>query len=179
MTNFMHALARKIANIFGTKQHSRNTWSIHDPELRHCVARPSTVYPRCAWSAENILVLILSKDNDVESFAKSLSKKGADVSFEVISKMEDIFYLPLEQYTMVIMGTGASEPDIHVADIGGVLRRADHSLTLVWASSQFKISIASDSKRHNFCDIQFSVPTLPETLSAAMGWSNETDPSRN
>jgi hypothetical protein len=173
MTDLMRAIHRKLANIFAMNQNPKEVWDIEDPEIKHCVARPSIIYPRCTWSAENILVLTLSDDNNVRSFAKSLCTKGADITFGTLNQLEDIFHFPLEQYTMVIMGTGASEPDINVADIGGFLRRADQDLTLVWASSQFKISIASDSKRRAFCDIQLAVPTLPETLSVAMGWPLE------
>jgi len=177
MTGFMRALRRKLANFLDRDQNPTEVWDIEDPESQHCVARPNTIYPRCTWTAENILVLILSEDNDVSSLAKLLRTRGADVTFGTLNQLEDIFHFPLEQYTMVIMGTGASEPDIDVADIGGILRRADHDLTLVWASSQFKVSIASDAKRRGFCDIQLAVPSLPETLSAAMGWPRASDPS--
>lgn len=179
MTDFMRAIQRKFTNICVINQRPKKVGDIEGPEIKNWVARPTTVYPRFTWSAENILVLILSDDNDVSSFAKSLCTKGADINFGTLNQLEDIFHFPLEQYTMVILGTGVSEPDINVADIGGVLRRADHDLTLVWASSQFKISVASDSKRRAFCDIQLAVPTSPEALSAAMGWPHETDPSRD
>lgn len=178
MTDDGHTLLRKLATIFRLGDSSAMRRSGQDPETKDCVARPTTVFPRCTWSAENILVLNLSDDDAVDAFANSLCQKGADISYSVLDRLEDIFHLPLEQYTMVIMGTGVSEPDIDVADIGGILRRADHDLTLVWASSQFKITIASDAKRRGFCDIQLAVPTLPETLSAAMGWPSASDPSR-
>jgi len=159
-------IQRKIAYKLGGAKQLGEAWNEQDPELKYRVARPIAVRPNLSLSTETILVLILGDDDGLFSFAQMLAAKNASISFRFLKQFQEVYQIPLEQYTMVLMSTGVPEQGIDVADVGGILRRADPDLTLVWASSKFELSIASDTSKQKFCDIQLALPTSPEKLFA-------------
>lgn len=115
-----------------------------------------------SWKLENILVL--SVERDVVSLAQSLSNEGAEVSFRSLHKLNDIYTIPLEQFTMVIMTSGSSQQDFDVIDVGGTLRRADLDIKLVWASSLFSFSSIANEGMTGFCDINLRLPAAAKDL---------------
>jgi hypothetical protein len=163
---FGRNIQRRIAYNLGRKKQLSEAWNEQDPELKYRVARPIAVHPNVSWSTETILVLILGDDDGIFSFSQMLAANNASISFRFLEHFQEVYQIPLEQYTMVLMSTGAPEQGIYVADVGGILRRADPDLTLVWASSKFELSIASDTSKKKFCDIQLALPTSPEKLFA-------------
>lgn len=54
--------------------------------------------------------------------------------------------------------------EFDVVDIGGILRRADQAMVLVWASEDFLLSQVADEETRRFCDIALSLPASAESL---------------
>jgi hypothetical protein len=81
-----------------------------------------------------------------------------------LTRLQDIYSLPLEQYTMAILPSGWDGLEFDVVDIGGILRRADQSMVLVWASEDFVLSQVADDEMRKFCDIALSLPAPAENL---------------
>lgn len=119
-----------------------------------------------SWCNQNIL--FLGQDGEMFELAKSLADSGAGISFRSLAFLQDVYSLPLEQYSMVIMASGFEGQDFDVVDVGGILRRADTGITLVWASELFKLSLVADATTNRFCDIQLALPTTPNHLENFM-----------
>jgi hypothetical protein len=143
----------------------RRSANAEQPSYRDCVARPmlqNEPFREFAWKDESILVL--GYEHGLSALAKDLSTLGAAVSFRFLTQLQDIYLLPLEQYSMVIMTDGSDGQQFEVVDVGGILRRADPKLTLVWASQKFRLSMVADAANYRFCDIQLALPTSPVHL---------------
>lgn len=160
MNRFRHLLAC----FFGTAIFVRP--SIFDSQYRAPVARP-VVPPKSpstfAWAHESVLILGLG--DDLVDLAKGLADRGASISFRSLLTVQDVYQLPLEQFTMVFMDDGSIDQPFDVIDIGGVLRRADRSLVLVWASPGFKLSGTADQTTKRFCDILLALPSTADKLA--------------
>ena len=139
------------------------------PPLRDHVPRPIMPHQATSgfsWRNQNIL--FLGQDGEIFRLAKSLADSGAGVSFRSLAFLQDVYSLPLEQYSMIIMTSGFEGQDFDVVDVGGILRRADSDITLVWASELFKLSLVADATTNRFCDIQLALPTTPNHLENFM-----------
>ena len=141
-----------------------NTGKIpHKDYFARSVLRTSS-FRSASWKNENILIL-----GDVDplfELAKDLSSCGASVSFKSLRSLKDLYSLPIEQYSMVIMTSGSRKQQFDVVDVGGILRRADTDLVLVWASKQFKLSTVSNATTNAFCDIQLALPASSSHLES-------------
>lgn len=139
----------------------------HGPpsEDNNCVARPvvrSASSQPFSW--HNEAVLCLGTEVGLQRLGKVLSEAGATVAFRTLTHLQDIYLLPLEQYTMAILPSAWDGLEFDVVDIGGILRRADQSMVLVWASEDFVLSQVADGERRKFCDIALSLPASAENL---------------
>lgn len=114
------------------------------------------------WSSETALVL--GQGRNIFSLAKELSSRGAGVSFQFLTSLEQLYQLPLEHYTMVILDSGGSDQSFDVLDVGGILKRSNMDLTVFWASDQFKMSSVSDAATNAFCDVLLALPASPKHL---------------
>ena len=132
---------------------------------KDCIARPvlRAGQPQTfSWRDETIL--ILGTEPGLVKLGQALSEEGAMVSFRSLGRLQDIYLLPLEQYTMVVLPSGWDDLEFDVVDIGGILRRADQTLVLVWASEDFVLSQVADEDMRKFCDIALSLPASAENL---------------
>ena len=130
------------------------------PVLRH------TPKVSSFWECENIL--ILGQSDGLFDLSKDLAACGASVSFRFLTALQDLYHLPLEQYTMAIMTSGAKGQEFDVIDVGGILRRADPDLTLVWVSELFKMSVVASTTTHAFCDLQLALPSSGDHMEALL-----------
>jgi len=149
-----------------------------DALRQHPVARPiptSRCFQDFSWASESIL--ILGQEKSFFALAKSLSDMGATVSFRFLVNLQQLYQLPLEQYTIAIMVDGDADQQFDVIDVGGILKRADAGLSLFWASEQFKMSSISDTVTDRFCDVLLALPSSPEALENFLRPSNQR-PSR-
>lgn len=129
------------------------------PSLRNYVARPvlrADVLREFSWENENIL--ILGRETGLHDLAKELASLGASVSFRFLTQLQELYQLPLEHYSTIIMSDRSDGKQCDVIDVGGILRRADSNLRLVWASEQFKFSAVATTMDGRFCDIQLALP---------------------
>lgn len=160
----MNRFRQFLARFFGTAIFVRP--SKFDGQYRAPVARP-VVTPQSpstfAWAQESVLVLGLG--DDLVDLAKGLADRGASVSFRSLPTVQDVYQLPLEQFSMVLMDDGSIGQPFDVIDIGGILRRADRSLVLVWASPAFTLSVTADQTTMRFCDILLALPSTPDKLA--------------
>jgi len=65
---------------------------------------------------------------------------------------------------MVILPSNWDGLEFDVVDIGGILRRADQNMFLVWAAEDFVLSQVADNEMRKFCDIALSLPASVESL---------------
>lgn len=132
---------------------------------KNCVARP-VARPNTPqlFSWHNETVLCLGTDAGIHQLGKALSEAGATVAFRSLKRLQDIYLLPLEQYTMAIFPSAWGGLEFDVVDIGGILRRADQAMVLVWASEDFLLSQVADEETRRFCDIALSLPASAESL---------------
>jgi len=110
------------------------------------------------FSWKNETVLILGSENGLFSLAKDISAHGASVSFRFLTQLQDLYQLPLEQYSIVIMTDGSNGQQFDVIDVGGILRRADPKLTVVWASERFRFSMMANAVDNKFYNVQLTLP---------------------
>jgi len=82
-----------------------------------------------------------------------------------LTKFQDVYHLPLEKFTIVVMDDGSIEQSFDVIDIGGTLRRSDSALALIWASSAFTFSEVADHSTKGFYDILLALPSTPDKLA--------------
>jgi len=144
------------------------------PSHRNYVARPvlrANVLREFSWENENIL--ILGRETGLHDLAKELASLGASVSFRFLTQLQELYQLPLEQYSTIIMSDRFDGQQCNVIDVGGILRRADSNLRLVWASEQFKLSAVATTMDGRFlrCTvgascISGSFGSLPEITPA-------------
>ena len=131
----------------------------------NCVARP---VHNVANSKLNTLasetVLFLCADAPFLDLARSMKEHGATVLFKSLWELRDIYALPLEQYTMVVLPEDLSGRDFDIIDISGVLRRTDPDIVLIWASTNFSSSNVTDDHLNRFCDIVLALPTPAKDL---------------
>ena len=120
------------------------------------------------WHKENIL--ILGTNRDFINLAQSLSNEGAEISFRSLHKLNDLYTVPLEHFTMVIMTSGSSQQDFDVVDVGGILKRADLDIKLVWASPLFSLSSIASEGMTGFCDINLCLPAEAKDLQKLVEW---------
>jgi hypothetical protein len=135
------------------------------PSHRNYVARPvlrANVLREFSWENENIL--ILGRETGLHDLAKELASLGASVSFRFLTQLQELYQLPLEQYSTIIMSDRFDGQQCNVIDVGGILRRADSNLRLVWASEQFKLSAVATTMDGRFCDVQLALPASPAHL---------------
>lgn len=135
------------------------------PFHRSYVARPvlrANVVWEFSWENENIL--ILGQESGLHDLAKELASLGASVSFRFLTQLQELYQLPLEQYSTIIMSDRSGFQQCEVIDVGGILRRADSNLRLVWASKQFKLSAVAATMNGRFCDVQLALPAVPAHL---------------
>lgn len=121
---------------------------------------------RGSWENENVLVL--GQTDELFELAKDMSSHGASISFRSLVSLQDLYHLPLEQYSIVLMTSGTTNQQFDVIDVGGILRRSNPELVLVWASSQFKMSMVADSVTDRFCDFQLALPASPAHLEVLL-----------
>lgn len=141
----------------------RNHHAVSSQE--ECVARPIvTVTQTQSFSWGNETILFLGKEAGLVELGRALSTKGATVAFRSLACLQDIYLLPLEQYTMVVLPSAWDGLEFDIADIGGILRRADQALILVWASEKFIFSHLADEAMRGFYDIALTLPATAENL---------------
>ena len=124
---------------------------------RNYVVRPvlrANVLREFSWENENIL--ILGRETGLHDLAKELASLGASVSFCFLTQLQELYQLPLEQYSTIIMSDRSDAQQCDVIDVGGILIRADSNLRLVWASEQFKLSAVATTMDGRFCDVQLA-----------------------
>jgi len=138
---------------------------ISPSEDKNCVARPVVrpTAPR-SFSWNNETILCLGAKAGFQRLGKSLSEAGATVAFRSLTRLQDLYLLPLEHYTMVILPSNWDGLEFDVVDIGGILRRADQNMFLVWAAEDFVLSQVADNEMRKFCDIALSLPASVESL---------------
>lgn len=132
---------------------------------KNCVARPvvrSAASQPFSWRNET--VLCLGTEAGLQPLGKALSEAGATVAFRSLTRLQDIYSLPLEQYTMAILPSGWDGLKFDVVDVGGILRRADQAMVLVWASESVVLSQVADEEMRRFCDVALSLPASAEDL---------------
>lgn len=137
----------------------RHPATAEQPSYKDHVARPilqADPFREFSWKNEN--VLILGQENGLSALAKDLSAHGASVSFRFLTQLQDLYQLSLEQYSIAIMTDGSNGQQFDVVDVGGILRRADPKLTVVWASERFRLSMVADAVDDRFCDVQLALP---------------------
>jgi hypothetical protein len=136
------------------------------PSYRNHVARPVlqiASFREFSWKNENVLIL---GPKGLSALAKDLSAHGASVSIRFLTQLQDLYQLPLEQYSIVIITDGSNGQQFDVVDVGGILRRADPKLTIVWASERFKVSTLAGSMNNKFCNVQLMLPASSAHLEA-------------
>ena len=106
----------------------------------------------------------MGKDKGIYDLAKGISALGASVSFRFLTQLQELYHRPLEQYSTIIMTDKSDGQPCDVIDVGGILRRADSNLRLVWASEQFKLSAVATTMDGRFCDVQLALPASPDHL---------------
>jgi len=143
----------------------RRAATAEQPAYKDHVARPilrADHSREFSWKNENIL--ILGQENGLSALAKDLSAQGASVSCRFLTQLQNLYQLPLEQYSIAIMTDGSNGQQFDVVDVGGILRRADPKLTVVWASERFRLSMVADAVDDQFCNVQLALPALPVHL---------------
>ena len=115
-----------------------------------------------SWHRESVLVLSL--EAGIMDLGRALSAQGASVAFRHLTHLRDIYLMPLEHYTIVLLPTQWGGLECDITDIGGILRRADYELILVWASDQFALSHLADDTMQGYSDIALSLPATAEQL---------------
>lgn len=144
---------------------SRRPNPAEGPSHRDFVARPilrADHSREFSWKNEN--VLILGQETGLHDLAKGISALGASVSFRFLMQLQELYQLPLEQYSTIIMTDRSDGQQCDVIEVGGILRRADSNLRLVWASKQFKLSAVATTAAGRFCDVQLALPASPSHL---------------
>jgi hypothetical protein len=117
------------------------------------VARPQSLWSRDMdnpWAAESIL--ILGDDPRVRGTAQILSRNGAHVEFKTMVTLQCLYQIPLEHFSVVIMTDTNVAETFDVMDIGGIIRRTDPSIRLVWASTTLPAPQIVDKILRPFCD---------------------------
>ena len=166
---FTRMMRDRTFGLFGVLKGSTPSPLTDQVSHKNHIARPvlrdtSTV---CSfWERENIL--ILGQSDGLFELSKDLAACGASVSFRFLTALQDLYHLPIDQYTMAIMTSGAKEQEFDVIDVGGILRRADPDLTLVWASELFKMSVIANNTTHAFCDLQLALPSSGDHMEALL-----------
>lgn len=128
------------------------------PDLRKATSRPFS------WKNEN--VIIFGQENGISHLARDIAAHNASVTFHFLLDIADLYRLPLEQYTMAIMTSGSPRQDFDVLDIGGILRRGDPNIKIVWVSTTFtKSEIAGPTWKH-FCDLLLALPATAKYLAS-------------
>jgi hypothetical protein len=134
------------------------------------VARPQSLLSRAMdtpWATENVVVL--GEMEGLLDATRILHAKGAHVEFRLAITLQHLYQLPLEQYSTVIMGTAPTDAHLDVMDIGGIIRRADPSIRLIWASTLFKVPQVADEALRPFCDTTLNLPCSEVDLAFAFG----------
>ena len=155
----------KVSGFIKKLSTSRRPNPAEGPSHRDFLARPvlrADHSREFSWKNENIL--ILGRETGLHDLAKELASLGASVSFRFLTQLQELYQLPLEQYSTIIMSDRSDGQQCDVIDIGGVLRRADSNLRLVWASEQFKLSAVATTMDGRFCDVQLALPASPAHL---------------
>ena len=122
------------------------------------VARPLSLWSRDMdnpWAAESIL--ILGDDPRVRGIAQILSRNGAHVEFKTMVTLQCLYQIPLEHFSVVIMTDTNVAETFDVMDIGGIIRRTDPSIRLVWASTTFPAPQIVDKVLRPFCDVALNM----------------------
>lgn len=114
------------------------------------------------WRGEN--VLFLGTQAGLLNLGRALSGVGASVAFRSLRRLQDIYLLPLEQYTMVILPSDSDGLAFDITDIGGILRRADQVSVLVWTIEDFILSHSADEEMRGVDDIVLSLPATAKDL---------------
>ncbi|NHM20614.1 hypothetical protein [Tritonibacter mobilis] len=155
----------KVSGFIKKLSLSRRPNPAEGPSHRDFVARPilrADHSREFSWKNEN--VLILGQETGLHDLAKGISALGASVSFRFLMQLQELYQLPLEQYSTIIMTDRSDGQQCDVIDVGGILRRADSNLRLVWASKQFKLSAVATTADGRFCDVQLALPASPSHL---------------
>lgn len=131
------------------------------------IARPITgVQPNTPFSWKNESVLILGpEDSRLGDLADALSKCGASVSFHRMNQFQDLYKIPLDHFTIVIMYDDPHNQQCDIEVFGGALRRADTGLVLIWASPHITFSEVADRASSTYCDIMLALPSSPGKIS--------------
>ena len=131
------------------------------------------------FSWRNESVLVLSLEPGIMDLARALSAQGASVAFRPPTHLRDIYLMPLEHYTIVLLPTQWDGLDCDITDIGGLVRRADDNLILVWASERFALSHLADDTMQRYCDIALSLPATAEQLALFLEPGKQDVPLRS
>lgn len=134
------------------------------------IARPQSLLGRVVdtpWAMENIVVL--GEMRELLDVSRILHAKGAHVEFRQAITLQHLYQIPLEQYSTVIMCTTPTDAQLDVIDIGGIIRRADPSIRLIWASTLFKVPQVVDEALRPFCDTTLNLPCSEADLAFVFG----------
>jgi len=121
------------------------------------------------WSTQNILFLGLLDNAALVDLASQLSDQGASVDFQPLTHLQQIYRVPLEQYSIVIIVDEGSNPIFDVSSLGKILRHADLDLIIVWASDSYPLSHVTNKSSETFCDVMLALPATAEDLSRLLG----------
>lgn len=107
------------------------------------------------WLYQNIL--LLGQSFELSGLASSLLERGALVQAQVLEKASDLYHLPIEQFTMVIVST-ETDAQLHLGrEISSLLQLADPTILIVFASQSVPLQVISGGQGVKSYDVLLSL----------------------
>lgn len=116
------------------------------------------------WESESILVLG-APNTDLLDLSQELRESQALVSPHFGFSIEQVYTLPIEQYSMALLSSVGPHVGEDVCQIGRMLRRAEETIKIVLASQCFALSSTPSIQQFAFADVLLALPSSAASLS--------------
>lgn len=102
-------------------------------------------------------ILLLGQHFELSSLASALLEKGAIVQEQALESVSDIYHLPIEQFTMVVVSI-ETDAQLHSArEISNLLQLADPTILIVFASQSVPLPVVSGGQGTKSYDVLLSL----------------------
>jgi len=138
------------------------------PSDKDCVSRPRASSKKDNsqdgdWKSE--VILILGHNKIMQELASRISYLGASVDFQCLECLQDLYKIPLEQYTLLIITDKPFSWNCNVLEVIEFLGRLDERLVVVWASETFEFSSVSRMMNGRVQLIELALPVCVGMLT--------------
>lgn len=125
-------------------------------------------YLRCRylimWEKESVLVLG-TPSKHLMPLLREARDEQALISFYFNATVEQVYTLPIEQYSMALLCLSNEHVGGDTYDVGRLLRRSDQTMRIVLASEHFPLSSTPSIQRYAFADVLLALPSSAAHLA--------------